>query len=495
MVATILIGAILCAAVSITYVLYQITYNLFFSPLRNVPGPLIARVTPRWLMLIDMAGRRTSWIHNLHSRHGPTVRIAPNELSFANMEMVKVIYGQQTTFPKAPIYDTMSLPPFGIFSMRDRQDHSHRRRLLSHAFAQSSLYESEPLIRAHVEELTQRVQSGLCRPMDMMLLFRLVAFDIVGELFLGQSFNGLKAGTPPQFLHDIDQHFILCGIEGNFPLIYAMLLRIPIPALQRFLKARQRLIAYGKETFENYISENGRMSGRKDLLTKVVSLKSDTGEAPLTDLEIYTEVSNLILAGTDTTSMTLTYMFWQLAKNPKWQQMLRQEVGEKVPTSSGTVPGFSELAQLPILDAVVKEALRLHPAAPASLPRETPQGGKILNGSHIPEGTIVSMQCYTTQRDAATFPDPNAFRPERWMAPESEAMKEMMMPFSKGSRACLGKNLAMMELKLITASLINKFSVWLGPNCTDESMVMTDHFLVLPKGGKCEMIFSRVEES
>lgn len=55
---------------------------------------------------------------------------------------------------------------------------------------------------------------------------------------------------------------------------------------------------YGKTTFESYIAENGRESGRKDLLTKVVGLKSNTGEAPLTDQEIYTEVSNLILAGT-----------------------------------------------------------------------------------------------------------------------------------------------------------------------------------------------------
>lgn len=81
---------------------------------------------------------------------------------------------------KAPIYDAMSLPPLGIFSMRGRAEHSQRRRLLSHAFAQSSLFESEPLIRAHVKELLQHVQQRSLEPLDMMTLFRLVAFDIVG---------------------------------------------------------------------------------------------------------------------------------------------------------------------------------------------------------------------------------------------------------------------------------------------------------------------------
>lgn len=82
---------------------------------------------------------------------------------------------------KAPVYDTMSLPPFGIFSMRNRADHSQRRRLLSHAFAQSSLYESEPLIEGNVKALLLRLENGLEMPVDVMSLFRLLAFDIVGK--------------------------------------------------------------------------------------------------------------------------------------------------------------------------------------------------------------------------------------------------------------------------------------------------------------------------
>lgn len=72
----------------------------------------------------------------------------------------------------------------------------------------------------------------------------------------------------------------------------------------------------------------------------------------------------------------------------------------------------------------------------------------------------------------------------------SSEMKELFMPFSKGSRACLGKGLAMMELKLITAALLRYYETSLSPTATEDCMTMTDHFLVLPKGGKCELVFS-----
>lgn len=83
----------------------------------------------------------------------------------------------------------------------------------------------------------------------------------------------------------------------------------------------------------------------------------------------------------DTTSTTLTFLFWELAKYPIWQDKLREEL-LGLPS---TTPTFQEVQDLPVLDAVINEALRLHPAAPASLPRETPRGGSEMNGFFIAE--------------------------------------------------------------------------------------------------------------
>lgn len=130
--------------------------------------------------MLDISGNRTSTIHKLHQRYGTAVRIGPSEVSFSNIESIKAIYGQQTSFMKAPVYETMSLPPLGIFSLIDRQAHSQRRKYLSHAFSQSNLLGTEPLIAQKVQKLVNKVQDGIGKPIDMLALFRLLAFDIVG---------------------------------------------------------------------------------------------------------------------------------------------------------------------------------------------------------------------------------------------------------------------------------------------------------------------------
>ena len=139
-----------------------------------------ASLTPLWLRAVDLAGNRTATIHQLHRRYGSTVLIGPHEISLSDISNVKELYGQQTSFMKAPVYESMTMPPNGVFSMRDKTAHSQRRRLLSHAFSQSSLFESEPLIQKQIHKLLEIVRSSSGEPLDMLNLFRLAAFDIVG---------------------------------------------------------------------------------------------------------------------------------------------------------------------------------------------------------------------------------------------------------------------------------------------------------------------------
>lgn len=107
------------------------------------------------------------------------------------------------------------------------------------------------------------------------------------------------------------------------------------------------------------------------------------GEVPMTDDQISMETGNLVFAGTDTTSTTLTYLFWQLAQCD-WQNRLRDELA-RIKFIDG-VPTFAAVEGCKILDAVIAESLRLFPAAPASLQRETPAEGRHLSGYFIPGG-------------------------------------------------------------------------------------------------------------
>lgn len=159
----------------------QALYNVFLSPIRRIPGPLIAKITPYWLVFVDLAGHRTTTLHELHRKYGPSLRVGPNEVSYSNVEVIKEIYGQQTEYMKAPVYDSMTVPPGGIFSFRNKKEHSQRRRLLSHAFSQANLFDTEPLIREHIKTFLALIRPKSGKAVDIFTIFRSLSFDIVGK--------------------------------------------------------------------------------------------------------------------------------------------------------------------------------------------------------------------------------------------------------------------------------------------------------------------------
>jgi cytochrome P450 len=158
-------------------------YDIFISPLRSVPGPLLAKLSPIWIVLIDAAGDRTQTIHKLHQKYGPVVRIGPREVSFSDRNVIKDIYGQTSVYLKAPIYDSFSLKPPGIFSMRDKAQHRERRRQLSHTFSQSNLYDTEPIIADTLRKFLHRLDGNLGKPRDVLVPLRMLALDILGMHF------------------------------------------------------------------------------------------------------------------------------------------------------------------------------------------------------------------------------------------------------------------------------------------------------------------------
>lgn len=144
---------------------------------------------------------RTSHIHALHQRYGPTVRIGPNEVSFTSPVAVKQIYNRTGEFEKSAWYEAMSLPPIGVFSQRDRKKHADRRRLLGPAFSQAALNDIEPTIGTLVVKLLERISGSAAKgdPVDVLSMFRRLSLDTVGALFLGQSFDALERHEMPEF--------------------------------------------------------------------------------------------------------------------------------------------------------------------------------------------------------------------------------------------------------------------------------------------------------
>jgi len=155
---------------------------------------------------------------------------------------------------------------------------------------------------------------------------------------------------------------------------------------------------------------------------------------PLEHLDIAAECLDHMAAGIDTTGDALCFLMWELSRpaSRKYQKRLQDELLANPEAS---------FDKLPFLDAVVMEGLRCFPAIPMSLPRYVPHGGRTIDGYFVPEGTIVSCQAYSVHRmDKEVFPEPDDFRPERWLSEEGDAeRKRLFFAFANGGRGCVGK--------------------------------------------------------
>jgi cytochrome P450 len=151
-------------------------------------------------------------------------------------------------------------------------------------------------------------------------------------------------------------------------------------------------------------------------------------EEKLTWQEVRSNALTFLVAGTDTTANTLTYLVWATCQRPSVKATLLEEL-RQLPE------GFDDthLKSLNYLNHVIEETLRVYPAVATGLLRIVPPGGANIAGHHIPGGSTVSCQAYSLQRDPRIFPRPDEFDPSRWTNPTNE-MKQAMMVWGGGSR-------------------------------------------------------------
>lgn len=189
--------------------------------------------------------------------------------------------------------------------------------------------------------------------------------------------------------------------------------------------------------------------GRADFFSHL--LKGDK----MTEGSLVGNTDTLILAGSETTATSLSGLTYFLLKNPECLSKLQEEVRGSF-GSLDEITGDSTAA-LPYLQGCIEEGLRLFPPAPFNLPRDCP--GAFIDGHYVPEGTVVGAEVYSMHMDPRYWKDPEAFRPERWIGEGLGDEKRAFQPFSTGPRACLGINLAYLELRIAVAKVVWTFDL------------------------------------
>jgi cytochrome P450 len=196
------------------------------------------------------------------------------------------------------------------------------------------------------------------------------------------------------------------------------------------------------------------------------------------DALLFGESRLIISAGSETTSTALTFIFMQLAIHPQYIRSIRKEHRATESTYSCERPSR-------MLDAVILESMRLWPSVFFAPQRVSPQQGMTINGHYIPGNTIVSMPPFAVNRDPRNFNQPEEFIPERWTSePELVINKSAFNPFSTGPYNCVGKGLAMMELRSVISRVVNEFDVVLPEGFEKQVYFggIKDHFTAGPPG-------------
>lgn len=504
---------------------YLIYHNVidpyFLSSLSSIPNAHpTSPLSSWWINRQRNNGTEVLAIYALHQKHGPIVRLGPKELSVNSLHGLKVIY--TGAFEKHSFYNEafVNFQTENMVGMVHNAPHAHQKRMLSKIYSKSSLCESKDLHDISKAMLWDRIMPVLKIAGDSgEALNVLPLFQALGMDFTSSFLFGLRQGTKYVF---------------NLPE-----LEVWLEEYERFkyLSREDRYMGF-IESWCLGLCERTEASMEQD-----VCKDEAAGKLPFTNPVVYEQLYNSLInqkehdprpvklataselldhlvAGHETTGITVTYMMWELSQHPELQAELRKELLTLSPSlqwknadREQSIPPASAVDEIPLLDAMVRETLRLHSPAPAQLPRITPnaEGGTSLHGyDNIPGGVRVSSTSYSLHRISEVYPYPMEWLPRRWLEAGDKIhdMRRLFWPFGSGGRMCLGSNFALqgmfisissickketncLEIKLVMAAVYSNYTT----SIVDDEGIEQDYaFIARPRGRKLMLRFTAVGE-
>ncbi|KAF2100056.1 putative cytochrome P450 [Rhizodiscina lignyota] len=480
-----LLGSLLVAISLWTVV--GILRRAYFSPLSNIPGPGLAALTPLYEFYFDVIrqGQYTWQIAKLHEQYGPIIRISPYEVHINDPEFIDEVYrgNSEKWKPAAEIFGTGK----SVFGTVPHELHRIRRAPLNGYFSKQAVNRLAPVIQSSIEALCKRMSEAKSsgQPFELGIAYIGLTVDIITEYSFAEPYGCLKREDLGKEWYDMmTEATKIVPLSFQSGWVMKTLEAMPVSMVKVMNPQLMCMIDYQSDIEQRLrklkdVNERSKTTIFQSLLN---------GDLPPQEKEIprlVDEGMGLVAAGANTTAHTLKYVTFQLLNNPDILHKLMEELVDAIPDPS-VIPPVSSLEQLPYLSAIIQEALRTANSVPHRLQRVSTNSTVRYRGYDIPPGTPVGMSPTLIHENADLFPNPKTFKPERWLDADGKRTVELtryLMPFGRGTRQCIGMNLAWAELYMTLGTVFRRFDMKLYQTNLEDVEVVHDFFNGLPKDG------------
>ncbi|PSN70347.1 cytochrome P450 [Corynespora cassiicola Philippines] len=488
-----------CWTVAITAIFLYATakgvYRLYFHPLAGFPGPKLAALTYWYELYFDIiiSGQYTAHLRKQHARHGPIVRISPDEVHIADPDFYNTVFAPSPN-PKTGVapkrhkwnrYVNMfghgNLSSFGT---PDHDLHKMRRGAMEKFFSVAMIKKySRELIGKKLERICERLREEGPAGVAFKCVATCYTTDVISDYGMGRSFDYINH---PTWFPEWSEVFAIIGKMGlllkPWPWLFNVMDNIPLSVAKVLSPGLAATVESNRESAElvEDVRSGRNLEARKQRPYPSVfeeMLASDMPPEEKRSDRMRGEMQTLIGAGTETTATILSIAIARVCFNPEIEAKLREELKAAIPDPK-VLPPLSVTEKLPYLGAVIRESLRLGYGVYGRLDRiadEPIQYGKWV----IPAGYPIAMCAGFMHTDEKLWPEPEKFDPERWTDPqESARLYRYLVSFSKGSRMCIGMNLAYAELYMGLAAIFRRFNIEIDEDWSEEDLRVTNDWFV-----------------
>ncbi|KAI1344240.1 putative benzoate 4-monooxygenase cytochrome P450 [Xylariaceae sp. FL0016] len=446
------------------YILGLVVYRLYLSPLACFPGPKLAAATHWYETYYDVKDNGFPEIlRQMHQEYGPVLRVNPWEVCIDDSDFYDEVFvtaGKRRTDVWGPPRAGVGFK--GSMAVTVPHDlHRLRRRPIQNLFSRQGVAQIEPIIRHKAEALCERLKAlrGTDVPIRLDHAFSACMGDIIMKIASGEDSTYVEGEAfTPEWHNTIRSLMQSVPFCRNFAWAAIALRNIPELILKYInpdLATAKLFYLIGHERVDRIraelaasdkIDEGGRVTIFQRLL------ESDLPESEKSTPRISGEAFGILGAGTITTATTLTIIAYYILKDENIKEHLIKELKEIATISDKRVPSWSDLEKSSHLTALIKEGLRINRVFRRQT-RVSPDVALQYKQWTIPKNTPVSMAAYSLHMDPEVFPEPHKFIPDRWLGEYDPRMNRNLVPFTKGSRGCLGMNVAWAEMYIFLGTL------------------------------------------